>query len=68
MRLNRGWEQSGICYFILKLFNIPSVCKICQKDNCTCGSNNYMLHFEGAGKYNNKYMCLECLRKKIENN
>ena len=67
MRLNKGLEQCEIFYIICKSLNILSVCNICNKDSWTCGSNNYMLHFKGNGKYNNKYMCLECLKNKIEN-
>ena len=53
------------CYYILKTLGITKSCIECNTDKYICSSKNYILHFTGKGKYNNKYLCLNCLEKKF---
>lgn len=59
-------EKCSCVYLFLRWIGLTKICKKCHRDEYTCSSNNYILQFTGSGKYNNKYMCLHCLEKKIK--
>ncbi len=66
MRHNSFAEKCFPCYLLIRWLGIPKTCIDCNLDQFTCNSQNYILHFTGCGKYNNKYLCLTCLEKRME--
>lgn len=53
------------CYWLLRVLGLTKVCMKCNLDEYTCNTKNYILYFTGQGKYNNKYMCLACLKNEL---
>lgn len=53
-------------YHLMYMLGMTKGCGVCHVDEFTCKDHNYILHFTGRGKYNNKYLCLDCLEKRIK--
>ena len=65
MRIRGFAEECSMCYCFIKMLGFTKSCFACNADQFTCAENNYILQFTGSGKYNNKFLCLQCLEKRI---
>ena len=65
MRQGGFADSCLLCYLAIKACGFSKTCLSCNKDQFTCARNNYILEFNGCGKYNGRYMCLQCLEKRI---
>uniref|UniRef100_A0A6C0JEN3 Uncharacterized protein n=1 Tax=viral metagenome TaxID=1070528 RepID=A0A6C0JEN3_9ZZZZ len=52
------WCKNGFC----------NRCAWCNISDWSVEDGNYIVKFYGKGKYNGKYMCLDCLRSKLTEN
>ena len=65
MRQGGFADSCFFCYLAIKACGSSKTCFSCNIDQFTCARNNYILQFTGCGKYNGRYMCLQCLEKRI---
>ena len=49
------WIKNGFSYR----------CQWCNASEWSIENNNYIIKFNGKGKYNGTYMCLDCLKDKL---
>ena len=66
MRELENEKNCDMFYFLRTCLKTAKTCYICEIDEYTCSPRTYIVHFTGRGKYNNRYMCLNCLINKLK--